>query len=191
MAASADAHFYPIGVKGVPWAEEERVAWRAQHAAKRSYRDEVLLKVDVLRDSGKFEVEQYGALSCDPDRYPLVVIKNKSWNKANPTLLVTGGVHGYETSGVQGAILFLQTKAEAYSSTVNVVVAPCVSPWGYECIQRWNTNADDPNRGFKTDVDRPRDECVLLMKMLEKLRLPSAHSDRWTTYPNIHPILQK
>jgi hypothetical protein len=37
-------------------------------------------------------------------------------------------------------------------------------------MQRWNCNADDPNRGFKTDVERPRDECVALMGMLERLR---------------------
>ena len=36
--------------------------------------------------------------------------------------------------------------------------------------QRWNCNADDPNRGFKTDVERPRDECVALMDMLGQLR---------------------
>jgi hypothetical protein len=37
-------------------------------------------------------------------------------------------------------------------------------------LQRWNCNADDPNRGFKTDVERPRDECVALMDMLDRLR---------------------
>ena len=175
MASPVATHFYPVGMKGVPWKDEERVAWRAQHAVKRSYRMEVLDKVEALRESGKFVVEQYGALSCNPDRYPVVVIKSKAWNVANPTLLVTGGVHGYETSGVQGSILFLETKAAAYSSSFNVVVAPCVSPWGYECIQRWNTNADDPNRGFLQDVERPRDECVLLMRMLDKLRFPSIY----------------
>jgi hypothetical protein len=47
---------------------------------------------------------------------------------------VTGGVHGYETSGVEGALLFLETKAEAYSKDFNILVAPCISPWGYERI---------------------------------------------------------
>ena len=53
-----------------------------------------------------------------------------------------GGVHGHETSGVQGALLFLETEAARLSAQINVVVAPCVSPWGYEHIQRWNNNAD-------------------------------------------------
>ena len=64
----ADAHFYPIGVKGVPWGQDERVAWRAQHQIQRSYKDQVLSKIYALRESGKFVVEQYGALSCDPQR---------------------------------------------------------------------------------------------------------------------------
>lgn len=165
-----DAHFYPIGVKGVPWGQDERDAWKAQHKVERSYRDEVLTPLEKLKEGGKFVVERYGALSCDPESYPLLVARSKAWDAKNPTVLVTGGVHGYETSGVTGALLFLQTQAESYCDRVNVVVAPCVSPWGYEHIQRWNANADDPNRGFKKEVDRPRDECVALMSLLEKMR---------------------
>ena len=52
-------------------------------------------------------------------------------------MLITGGVHGYEMSGVQGAILFLQTKALEYASKYNIVVAPCVSPWG--CVNLHTT----------------------------------------------------
>jgi len=34
-------------------------------------------------------------------RYPLYVFKSQQWDATKPTCLVTGGVHGYETSGVQ------------------------------------------------------------------------------------------
>ena len=44
----------------------------------------------------------------DAERYPLFAVKTKDWAADKPHLLVTGGVHGYETSGVQGALLFLQ-----------------------------------------------------------------------------------
>ena len=46
-----------------------------------------------------------------------------------PSVLVTGGVHGYETSGVQGALAFLETEAQRYADRFNICVAPCVSPW--------------------------------------------------------------
>jgi hypothetical protein len=180
--ASSD-HFYPVGVKGKPWGEEERIAWRKLHQIKRSYSDEVLAPLNALQESGDFVVEQYGALNCHPERYPLFAVKSKSWNAANPTVLITGGVHGYETSGVQGALLFLRTQAQAYVANFNLVVAPCVSPWGYEHIQRWNEKADDPNRGFKTDVDRPRDECVALMALIAKLR---AEGVTFTAHLDLH-----
>ena len=147
-AATSQIHFYPIGVKGVPWGGLERAEWLSMHPVRRSYRELVLTKIDALQESGHFSVEAYGALSFDPERYPLLVIKSKIWDSSKPSVLVTGGVHGYETSGVEGALLFLQTKFSAYSSRFNFVVVPCVSPWGFEHIQRWNNNADDPNRGL-------------------------------------------
>ena len=45
--------------------------------------------------------------------------------------IVIISVHGYETSGVQGTILFLTSRAGEYASKYNIVVCPCVSPWGY------------------------------------------------------------
>jgi succinylglutamate desuccinylase len=52
----------------------------------------------------------------DADRYPLFAIKSLEWVDGRKTVLVTGGVHGYETSGVQGALQFVSTKAEQYVS---------------------------------------------------------------------------
>ena len=45
-----------------------------------------------------------------PERYPLFAVKNNQWEDDKPTVLVTGGVHGYETSGVQGSLLFLKLR---------------------------------------------------------------------------------
>ena len=40
----------------------------------------------------------------DPERYPLFAVKTRGWVDGRPLVLVTGGVHGYEPSGVQGAL---------------------------------------------------------------------------------------
>lgn len=157
--------FYPIGTPGQPWTAEERVAWAEAAEVKRSYADEVVSKVNQLRQ--KWDVSQYGALSCDPSRYPLFLVKNKCWDQKKPTVLITGGVHGYETSGVQGAIMFMQTKALSYSGDVNFLCFPCVSPWGYERIQRWTAKADDPNRGFFEGT--PSEECAAVMRVVAAL----------------------
>lgn len=90
-------------------------------------------------------------------------------------MLVTGGVHGYETSGVHGALKFVETEAERYAEHFNIVVAPCVSPWGYEVINRWNPNAIDPNRSFYKDS--PVEESANLMKLVATLGDVLMHID--------------
>ena len=83
-------------------------------------------------------------------------------------VLVTGGVHGYETSGVHGALQFLEQRAADYAQRINLLVAPCVSPWAYERIHRWNANAIDPNRSFKRR--QPAGESAALLRLIAPLR---------------------
>jgi hypothetical protein len=165
---------YPIGTPGEKWADPEKAAWLAAQTIKRSYSTEVLAKLDRLKNS--FEVGQYGALSYSPDKYPLHVVSSRDWNDDRANVLVTGGVHGYETSGVQGAIRFLESKAGSYTRWFNLIVAPCVSPWGYETINRWNPEAVDPNRSFY--AGSPSEEAAALMNYLNSNSLAfAAHLD--------------
>lgn len=164
---------YPIGTPGQPWGEAERKAWCEQRDVKRNYQEEVVTKIDALRE--RFNVEQYGALSYDEARFPLFCIKTRNWDAAKPVVLVTGGVHGYETSGVHGALKFVDTQAERYAEHFNIVVAPCVSPWGYEVINRWNPNAIDPNRSFY--ADSPAEESANLIKLVATLGDVLMHID--------------
>ncbi|MFH4527736.1 M14 family metallopeptidase [Vibrio diabolicus] len=166
-------YIYPIGTPGQPWSAEERKAWLATQEVKRSYQDEVVSKIDALRE--RFDVEQYGALSYNEARFPLFCIKTRNWDSTKPVVLVTGGVHGYETSGVHGALKFVETEAERYAEHFNIVVAPCVSPWGYEVINRWNPNAIDPNRSFYKDS--PAEESANLMKLVATLGDVLMHID--------------
>ena len=154
---------YPIGTPGKPWGAAERAAWLARQSVKRSYADEVVAVIDSMRT--RFDVEQYGRLDYHADRYPLFALRSRNWNDALPVVLVTGGVHGYETSGVHGALQFLDQHAADYAGRVNLVVAPCVSPWAYEMIHRWNRDAIDPNRSFRKDS--PAQESAALMKLFE------------------------
>ncbi|MCE9684879.1 M14 family metallocarboxypeptidase [Shewanella sp. AS16] len=156
---------YPIGTPGEPWGDVEKATWLARAGIKRSYREEVLDKLESL--GTRFERLQYGALSYDAARYPLLALKTLGWDSNKPCILITGGVHGYETSGVQGAIKFLDTQAENYAEHFNILVAPCVSPWGYETINRWNPNAVDPNRSFY--AQSPAEESAALMRLVASL----------------------
>jgi len=157
---------YAIGVAGQKWQATEKAQWLALQKVKRTYNDEVLAKLDALKED--FTLNQYGALSIDEGRYPLFALHSKNWQKDKKTILVTGGVHGYETSGVQGALRFLEDKAKHYSAHFNVIVVPCVSPWGYETINRWNAKAIDPNRSFHRDS--PAEESYALMQHIEPFK---------------------
>jgi len=159
------AHFYPIGTPGQPWTQTERQAWLEARSLQRSYRDEVRETLEDLGDD--LEVIQYGALSVDPSRYPLFAVLTRRAGADAPWALVTGGVHGYETSGVQGALSFLQREVERFAPRINLVVAPCVSPWGYEVINRWNPQAIDPNRSFS--AGSPCEESQALMSFVKQL----------------------
>ncbi|MDQ1108662.1 hypothetical protein QE424_001821 [Stenotrophomonas rhizophila] len=140
-------HFYPVGTPGQPWGDTERAEWRARQVVQRHYADDVVAALNALPDA--LEIVQYGQLESITDTYPLLLAKTRNWDPALPTALVTGGVHGYETSGVHGALQFLRDHAQEYAGRINLIVAPCVCPWGYERIQRWNHDAIDPNRSFR------------------------------------------
>ena len=133
--ASQPAEKYRIGTIGDPWEQKEKDEWLAQTTVYRSYMEEVVEKLNGV-DRDVFEVRKYGSIG---PQFPLMAAVSKNWDASKPSVLVTGGVHGYETSGVQGAILFLTTSAAKYTERFNVVVCPCVSPWGYERVERWNS----------------------------------------------------
>ncbi|MET3653178.1 M14 family metallopeptidase [Dyella japonica] len=158
--------FYPIGTPGQPWGEAELAAWRAQRVKLRSYADDVLRVIEPLRET--FDVVEYGTLDYGAEHYPLLAIRSRDWRDELPVLLVTGGVHGYETSGVFGALQFVQRHGLDYAGRANLLVVPCVSPWAYERINRWNPNALDPNRNFRSNS--PAGESAALMDLLEPLR---------------------
>ena len=160
------SRFYPIGTPGQAWGAEEKAQWRAGQPKRRSYADEVVSKVQAL--GADFDVVPYGELDYAPDQYTLFALRSRDWNPALPSVLVTGGVHGYETSGVEGALQFLAQRAKDYAGKANVLVAPCVNPWGFERINRWNALAIDPNRSFV--ADSPAAESAELMALVAPLR---------------------
>ncbi len=159
-------HFYPIGIPGQPWGAAELAQWRLRQRKQRSYADEVL--APLLAVGEQFEIVRYRELVYEEERYDLMAARSRNWQSGLPSVLITGGVHGYETSGVQGALRFLRAHANVYAGRINLLVAPCVSPWGYERIQRWNFNAIDPNRSFRTAS--PAQESAALMRLVAPLQ---------------------
>jgi hypothetical protein len=157
---------YPIGTPGQPWGDAERAAWRARQCVQRRYASDVLPRIDALR--AEFDVAEYGRVVSEGEAFPLFAVRSRAWSDALPTVLVTGGVHGYETSGVHGALAFLERHGAAYAGRVNLLVAPCISPWAYERVQRWNAEALDPNRNFRSNS--PCAESAALVALVAPLK---------------------
>jgi hypothetical protein len=157
---------YPIGTPGLPWGATEIAQWLVRQVRQRSYADDVVKRVERL--ASQFSVQAYGQLLYGADRYSLFAVRNPRWHDDKPAVLITGGVHGYETSGVHGALQFLESRATEYAEQVDLLVVPCVSPWAYERIHRWNAHAVDPNRSFRDNS--PAEESAALMRLIAPLR---------------------
>lgn len=156
------------------WDSSRLRDWREQTLAKgkiRDYRD-VFSRITSVPDN-THSIETYGEASG----HPLLRISVGDTRNGNPNLLIIGGVHGYEPSGVEAAMQFAEEIAPSLSGEFNSVIYPCVSPWSYEYDQRWNEDGEDPNSLFsrklvstKPYVHRTMDiaECRHFMTSMEQ-----------------------
>ena len=167
---------YPIGTPGKPWTATELQQWRESQTRLRSYQRDVLDALDIIRL--RYDVIQYGELCYGDESYPLMAVKSRRWDDTLPVVLITGGVHGYETSGVIGALEYLSGDDADYEGKANLLVVPCVSPWAYERISRWNYNAVDPNRQFFPEGNA--EESRALMVFI------SPYSGRFIVHVDLH-----
>jgi len=177
-AASPNRHVrFPVGIPGTPWGAVERAQWLTLQRKHRDYFTEVVSPLMRLGPASHVDILCYGQLEYrefGSARFPLFAAKSVPWKAELPMVAVTGGVHGYETSGIHGALLFIQHfLVEEAAKGVNVLVLPCVSPWGYEMTHRWTPKAVDPNRQFNP-ANPGCDEAALAMRCIEDHRLASA-----------------
>ncbi|HAG0389997.1 TPA: M14 family metallocarboxypeptidase [Salmonella enterica] len=98
---------YPIGKPGQPWAEPELQQWRKCQTRFRSYQNDVLDALEIIRSV--YDVIQYGELNYDGEIYPLMAVKSKVWDDTLPVVLITGGVSEWKPEKV----LFLLLPAPA------------------------------------------------------------------------------
>lgn len=178
---------YPIGTPGQPWGPAEITQWRQRLHRQRDHAADVLVPLQAIAGTpgAALEALAYGELVHGEDRYPLWALRSRGWQAARPALLVTGGVHGYETSGVLGALAFARAFSERFGhgrpAPVNLLLVPCVSPWGWERIHRWNADAVDPNRSFRTPSPAP--EAAALMRLVAQTE--AAHGP-FTAHVDLH-----
>lgn len=187
---------YPIGTPGTPWGPKERTTWLSTRQYHRSYQNDVVSPLEQFcsNNNSLFQLVQYGSIpSHHPDdntSLPLYAVLPKSIEN-KPIILVTGGTHGYETSGILGALSFLITRASSYLLHYNIIVIPCLCPWGYEHKERWVSSALDPNRSFHRDnIEVRTEEAFQLMNFLDALHTNDGKSIQWKCHFDLHETTQ-
>ncbi len=176
---------YAIGTPGQAWGDAERRRWLAQQTVQRSYQRDVVDPLQRLfAPQGNADLQacaecfSYGSLDYRAegfDVYPLWAVKSKHWDPTQPFFLVTGGVHGYEASGVLGGLRFLAERFAHYAPRANLLHLVCVSPWSYATNNRWNPHAVDPNRAFLPTPAAP--EAQHAIDLLSQFDVPLLHID--------------
>ncbi|HMQ09924.1 MAG TPA: M14 family zinc carboxypeptidase [Oligoflexia bacterium] len=157
--------YYPIGQPGKAWGDVEKKQWFELQSIKRSYHEDVVIPLQSIAKDG-LTLQEFGCLEYGFNQYSQFLLKNKKLAKDKPHVLITGGVHGYETSGVHGVIRFIQDYIHQYLDQYNFLIFPCISPWSYETINRWNPEAIDPNRSFYEES--PAQECRSVMQVVKE-----------------------
>lgn len=158
------SRFYPIGTPGQPWQEAEFDEWRRRWPRQRHYADIACAVAELPKC---WYSMHYGQLRYPAEQFDLMAVHNQ-WQPGRPWALVTAGVHGYETSGVWGSLEFLLHHHAPWVETFNFLVVPCVSPWAYERVHRWNWDGIDPNRSFRHPS--PSQEAAALMKLVAHVK---------------------
>jgi hypothetical protein len=167
------------------WQEADKLNWLAKQKFERSYADQVLSRIEKLKAAGgDIKIKSYGNLTLQDredlslsdvtltpeeykNRYPLYYAEVGDITNGKPNIIVTGGTHGYEESGVYGALEFLEKDVATYTDQFNFLVFPCLSPLAFEMNQRWTHNAWDVNRSF--DRSKPYvPEAQLVMDVLDE-----------------------
>lgn len=175
----------PWGTGTDPWREGDIKRWSEQKMPLRSYTVDVLSRLDNLTRSATcpISVERYGPESGNYRR-----VRIGSWTTAKPKILITGGVHGYELSGVAGALTFAERIDPSLVAKFDFLIYPCISPVSYQFNLRWNLSAQDPNRHFcrdpqRTESGRAAVECEAFMDSIdaESVEFLLAHDLHETT----------
>ena len=91
-----------------------------------------------------------GEIKSNPTNYPIyslfISLKSKKWPK--PVVCLSGGIHGDEPAAVEAMLTLLENPGlyEQCLTDVDLVLFPCINPYGYEHHTRTNGQGLDLNR---------------------------------------------
>ena len=85
--------------------------------------------------------------------YPIYCIKSPAQVAARsvPSVYLSAGIHGDEPAATEGLLVWAQ-KNTALLRKLNVLIFPCLNPWGLSSNCRLNADGRDLNRAFHDDT---------------------------------------
>jgi hypothetical protein len=102
---------------------------------------------------------------------PIVLVRKAETVKGGKNLLIAAGFHGDEKAGVLAVLELLKYYRDHRES--NIAFLPLVNLSGFELNQRYNSQEENPNRGFcfrRKTHHKLSAEGEILEKNIEKLR---------------------
>ncbi|MBW2971628.1 succinylglutamate desuccinylase/aspartoacylase family protein [Candidatus Woesearchaeota archaeon] len=124
----------------------------------RSYRRDVISKLERLPHL----CNTIGRLTNESGAYPLfrVVAAQGGRHNGRKDVLISGGVHGDEPSGVYAVMDFLEHHVWEYLDRFRFFAYPCINPWGFERHLRDNAQGVNINRTFGDTLTSEEGEAV-------------------------------
>lgn len=104
---------------------------------------------------------------------PLPMLTRQARSASAPHRLVACGFHGEEPAGPWGLLRFLQRVDAAALNGVHLTLLPLVNATGFAAGTRFNSEGDNPNRGFSGTVMAPSAEGRLLLQHASSLAAAS------------------
>ena len=114
--------------------------------SKRLYQD-IINRLNKTKNH-KINIFTLGYIQDSTKKYPFQKIVLGDCNRKR--MLITGGIHGNEPSGVETICSFLEnSKYKPFMNEWEITFIPCINPYGYEHNTRENQDNKDLNRLFK------------------------------------------
>lgn len=141
----------------------------SRFSAERVYADDVTAPIQKNKED-YYSVQEIGKVGGKLSDLPILAV-TAIHNNNNPTVFISGGVHGDEPAGTQAAVKFVKEHMRGWINFYNFVVIPCVNPVGYQINIREGSEFQDINREFFHETTSP--ENKLILKFLAKLDVRS------------------
>ena len=165
-----------------PWTHKQCDFWANQQQIVKPYPPLIdrikSAAINLHRKGAPISLDTYGQILAYNQQYDLTKTVIGDLNNGKDSIILTGGVHGYEPSGEESCIRFVEKLETKLLDQFNFIVYPCITPSAYVINHRWNNFANDQNRAFDPSLlqsTNPKDternqEAVLFMQDITKIK---------------------